>query len=147
MFHHMKFKPVGKAFHLTDKLPCKAGYGSVFLFKAVNFGKMCRGGNYSRKLESDWIPVCRGEVSGVSQESSRLNSDLLTSATEGHDSIVSGRGCQEILLLMLSSGKTVSSPLLSCASSHMLYTLNTYKSVLMIAILYAGLADISIYGC
>lgn len=29
----------------------------------------------------------------------------------------------------------------------MLYTPNTYKSILMIAILYARLVDISIYGC
>lgn len=29
----------------------------------------------------------------------------------------------------------------------MLYTLNTYKSILMIAILNADLVDISIYGC
>lgn len=132
---------MGKTFHLTDRLLYEAGYCSSHLKLWIL--AQCAEVETGVSLNTSF----RGEVSGVSQESFRLNSEPLTSAAEDHDSIVSGRSCQEILLLMLSSGKTVSSPLLSCAFAHMLYTLNTYKSILIKPNLYAGLADISIYGC
>ncbi|KAL1279996.1 hypothetical protein QQF64_014596, partial [Cirrhinus molitorella] len=90
---------------------CKVGGGALCSASLVCFvselkDRLVQRWKLESKSQSVRIPVCRGKVSGVSQESFRLNSGLLTSVTEDHDSIVSGRGCQEILLLMLSSGKT-----------------------------------------